>query len=47
MVKYRDGFVVWQNASKPNGDLAATVAQEVGYSEAWYPKPYPYPYPYP
>ena len=36
VVKYRDGFVIWQNASKPNGDLAATVAQEVGYPEAWY-----------
>ena len=36
VVKYRDGFVIWQNASKPNGDLAQTVPQEVGYPEAWY-----------
>ena len=35
-VRYRDGFVVSQNASKPNGDLASTVAAEVGYPEAWY-----------
>ena len=35
-VKYRDGFVVSQNASRPNGDLASTNASEVGYPAAWY-----------
>ena len=35
-VKYRDGFVVSQNASRPNGDLASTNASEVGYPAVWY-----------
>lgn len=39
VVKYRDGFVVWQNASKPNGDLASTIAQEVAYPESLAPYP--------
>ena len=44
VVKYRDGFVIWQNASKPNGDLAQTIPQEVRCSWAWHLTPTPYPH---